>query len=302
MQIAVTGALGHIGSKLIRSLPGHDLVLIDNFYAQRYCSLFNLPPHKFIEADIETILQEDLDAIFKGVDVVIHLAAITDAQSSNEHKGLVQRVNVGGTLKVAKACQNTGAKLIFPSTTSVYGKCMGLEVVEDPLGFIPNLEPQSPYAISKLDSEYLLKGFYNLKYVILRLGTIFGTSTGMRFHTAVNKFCFQAAHGQPVTVWRTAMNQNRPYLDLDDAIAAIKFVIDNSVYNSEIYNVVTLNTTVATILEIIRERVPVNVNYVDSEIMNQLTYTVSNKKFCDLRFKFTGDIRRGINETLDLLK
>ena len=62
-----------------------------------------------------------------------------------------------------------------------------------------------------------------LRFITCRFGTIFGTSIGMRFHTAVNKFCWQAVIGQPITVWRTALHQYRPYLDLKDAVKAIVY-------------------------------------------------------------------------------
>ena len=59
------------------------------------------------------------------------------------------------------------------------------------------------------------------KYYILRLGTILGFSKGIRFHTAVNKFCFQASLSQELTVWRTVLHQRRPYLILEDFNRAI---------------------------------------------------------------------------------
>ena len=64
------------------------------------------------------------------------------------------------------------------------------------------------------------------KYIILRLGTIVGISEGMRFHTAVNKFCYQAALNKPLTIWKTALNQKRPYLDLKDGVNSIIFIIN----------------------------------------------------------------------------
>ena len=48
-----------------------------------------------------------------------------------------------------------------------------------------------------------------MKFIILRFGTIYGVSSGMRFHTAVNKFCYQAAFNKPLTVWKTALNQKK---------------------------------------------------------------------------------------------
>ena len=73
-----------------------------------------------------------------------------------------------------------------------------------------------------------------LKSIHCRFGTIFGVSPGMRFHTAVNKFCWQAVMNQPISVWSTAYDQKRPYLDLLDASRAIAFIIKNTKYLTDI--------------------------------------------------------------------
>jgi nucleoside-diphosphate-sugar epimerase len=51
----------------------------------------------------------------------------------------------------------------------------------------------------------------------------------MRFHTAINKFCWQAVMGKPLTVWATAKNQERPYLALSDAIRAITYFMEKNI-------------------------------------------------------------------------
>ena len=93
MKIVITGALGHIGSRLIRELPvtypEATIVMLDNLSSQRYCSLFDLPAcgrYQFMELDI---LKEDLTDSFRGADAVLHLAAITNAADSfgNERTG-----------------------------------------------------------------------------------------------------------------------------------------------------------------------------------------------------------------------
>jgi UDP-glucose 4-epimerase len=307
MKIIVTGALGHIGSGLIRELPTMfpeaEIVLIDNLSTQRYCSLFNLPAsgqYEFLEADV---LKADLISLFEGATVVVHLAAITDASNSFQIKETVERVNFTGTERVVQACRQVNCALIFPSTTSVYGS-QADEVDEDCP--ISDLKPQSPYAEAKLRAERLLQHFgeeRGLSFVTCRFGTIFGTSVGMRFHTAINKFCWQAVMGQPLTVWRTAMNQHRPYLDLGDAVEAIKFIIQKKLYDGRVYNVVTTNTSVGRIVDIISGYVPnISIEYVDTQIMNQLSYNVSNNRFSDLGFEFKGDLEQGIARTVDLLK
>lgn len=306
-KMVITGALGHIGSYLIRELSefGGDceVILLDNLVSQRYCSLFNLPHgcrYRFIEGDI---LTADLHQIIKGSDAVIHLAALTDAANSFDHTDEMMQVNYIGTQKVANACCDESVPLIFISTTSVYGTQK--KIVDESCG-VDDLKPQSPYAESKLLSEQYLKelgDFKGLRYIICRFGTIFGPSIGMRFHTAVNKFCWQAVNGQPITVWKTALNQKRPYLDIKDAIHAIFFIISNSHYPRDTFNVLTSNNTVQEIIDTIKIDVPtIDVVLVQNPIMNQLSYTVMNDKFAHLGFKFEGSLETGIADTIQMLK
>lgn len=307
MKIIVTGALGHIGSRLIRALPGSfkgaEIVMLDNLSTQRLPSLFNLPAegrYRFIEVDV---LTADLDTLFSGADVVIHLAAITNAAGSFDIKDQVEQVNLDGTRKVAQACVRTGAPMIFLSTTSVYGT--QAEVVDEECS-PEELKPQSPYAESKLSAERMLEEMsrnQGLRFVTCRFGTIFGVSTGMRFHTAINKFCWQAVMGEPITVWRTAINQFRPYLDIVDAVNALTMIIRKNLYDCRVYNVVTINTSVQSIINVISSLVPdVSVKFVDTQIMNQLSYHVSSRRFLETGYEYRGDLVSGIKDTIELLK
>jgi nucleoside-diphosphate-sugar epimerase len=167
------------------------------------------------------------------------------------------------------------------------------------------LKPQSPYAETKLKEEDLVQSLARhdgLPAIVFRFGTIFGASVGMRYHTAVNKFCWQAVMNQPLTIWKSAYDQKRPYLDLIDAVRATAFVIKHDLFDGRIYNVLTLNATVRDIVECIREFVPdLQLSFVKSPIMNQMSYEVSCGRFLDQGFVFSGDVRRGIRETLELL-
>jgi len=307
MKIVITGALGHIGSHLLRDLPSQfadcEIVLIDNMMTQRYASLFSLPSRarfRFIENDVAEM---DLEPFIEGANGVIHLAAITDAANSFDKADLLERNNLGSTRRVAEACAKLGVPMLLPSTTSVYGT-QGSLVDEDCR--LEDLTPQSPYARVKLKEEALLAGMgaaRGLRFIICRFGTIFGISPGMRFHTAVNKFCWQAVFGQPVTIWSTAYDQKRPYLDLLDAARSIAFILEKDLFDRSIYNVVTLNATPRNITDVIREFVPdLTITMVDSPIMNQLSYEVSNRRFRDQGFSFEGDLRRGIHDTINLLR
>jgi len=124
----------------------------------------------------------------------------------------------------------------------------------------------------------------------------------MRFHTAVNKFCWQAVMGQPITVWKTAMDQKRPYLGVSDADRAIKFILDKGLFDREIYNVVSKNHTVRDIVDAIRGNIEnVNVELVDSQIMNRLSYDVKSEKIGLKGFKPTDSLPEGVSDTIVLL-
>jgi UDP-glucose 4-epimerase len=307
MKILITGALGHIGSYVIRDLanqfPGSEIIMIDNMMTQRFPSLFNLPTtgrYLFIEDDVTTM---DLRPLLDNACVVIHLAAITDAAGSFDKAAQLETNNYTATLKVAEACLETNARMIGLSSTSVYGTQN--EVVSEDCS-PEELNPQSPYATTKLKEEELilrLSKEKDLKAITCRFGTIYGTSPGMRFHTAINKFCWQAAMGQPITIWRTAFDQKRPYLDLFDASRAFAFIIRTDLFDGRIYNVLTQNATVSQIVDIIREFVPhLEVKFVDNDIMNQLSYKVSCDRFKNQGFTFAGDLSRTVGQTIALLK
>ena len=237
------------------------------------------------------------------MDTVIHLAAITDAAGSVDNAELLESNNFIGTEKVAIACLENACNLITLSSTSVYGTQNSL-VSED--CDESELQPQSPYAITKLKEERLIDSLFKehgLSAVSLRFGTIFGHSPGMRFHTAVNKFCWQAVMDLPITVWKTAYDQKRPYLDIRDASKAIGFFIKNNLFDGRIYNVLTHNATVREIVDCIKEFEPnLEISFVENQIMNQLSYEVSSERIQSQGFNFSGNLRSGIKSTIDLLK
>jgi UDP-glucose 4-epimerase len=306
MKIVVTGALGHIGSYIIRqiplSFPKAEIILVDNLITQRFGSLFNLPDlgsYKFIQLDVAI---DSLDSILENADVAIHLAAITDAAGSFDRQEELENNNFVATKNVALSCLKNGVKLICLSSTSVYGTQNSL-VSENCT--LDELKPQSPYAVTKLKEEDFVRKLCSensLNAVICRFGTIYGVSPGMRFHTAVNKFCWQSVMGLPITVWSTAYDQKRPYLDLIDAYRAFDFIIKNNIFDGEVYNILTGNHTVRDIINAINSNIAdIEISFVENQIMNQLSYEVENVKFKNKGFEFKGDLNIGIRNTINLL-
>ena len=301
MRIVVTGALGHVGSRLIREfaavMPGAAVVMIDNLATERYASLLDLPDgcsYEFVEADV---LTADLERLLAGADAVIHLAALTNPHRV-EASGRMERVNIEGTDRVARACEALGIGLLFPSTTSVYG----VDGLVDESCASEALKPQTPYAAWKLQSERRLAAMARdrgLRFVVFRMGTIFGPSIGMRFHTAVNQFCWRAACGQPIEVWTTASHQFRPYLDLTDAVRTMIFMVRRGQFDGSTYNVLTLNATVAHVVSVLAGFVPdLQIRYVESRLMNDLSYCVDNQRLTRLGCAAGGSLASGIGQTV----
>ena len=303
MNILISGALGHIGSKLINNLSKvknlKKAYLIDNASSNNINVLFNLKSKNIKLNFIKGNLLEDytLRRITDKIDVVIHLASITNAEGSFKIKKFMYENNFGIFKKICKFCKKKKSKLIHLSSTSVYGVQSNL--VDEKCKV---LKPQSPYADIKLMEENYLKTT-KLDFVTLRLGTITGISTGMRFHTAVNKFCFNTVFKESLPIWNNAMDKYRPYLSLDDALKSIFYFVNKNTFNQGTYNVLTENYTVRQILAMIK-----NCNFkpivkkVNSPILNQNSYKVSRKKLDKLGIKLNKSILKDIINTLILIK
>ena len=88
-----------------------------------------------------------------------------------------------------------------------------------------------------------------------------------------------------------------------DASRAISFIIENNIFDGRVYNVLTNNSTVREIVDIIREFIPdLDVEFVDNKIMNQLSYEVLDNRFKSYGFVPAGSLKRGIGETIALLR
>jgi UDP-glucose 4-epimerase len=304
MKLMITGCCGHIGSYLTENLfkikKIKKTILIDNLESNRFNSLFNLKKKsnfKFLIRDLKD--NKSLDDV-ADVDLVIHLASMTNAEKSFEKKNKMYSNNIMCLKTVIKYCKRTKAKLIHISSTSVYGKQTKVvdETCEEKY-----LKPQSPYADLKLIEEKMLKkeGKF-IRYNSFRFGTISGVSKGIRFHTAVNKFCFNAAISEKISVYKTALNQYRPYLSLKDAFKVFKFCIEKDFFCNDIFNVLSGNFTVNQILSKIKKyKKNISIKLVSSPIMNQLSYHVSQNKINKFGLILKYDIEKDIKDTIKLL-
>lgn len=243
MKVLVTGGLGYLGSVLIKKLIEKkfevkvlDSVLYGNFIANK-CDSFEL-----IKGDIRDrkVLQEAL----KDVEVVIHLAGIIGDSAANLNMELSVNVNYLATVRLAKLCGKRNLKLIFSSTCSVYG-AQSKEIITEK----SKVAPLSLYAFSKLLSEKAIKRLCK-RYVIFRLGTLFGLSPRMRFDLVVNKFVGQAIQDGVITV--LGGEQYRPFVHLQDASEYFIKALDLDV--NDTFNIGGNNYKIIEVAERLREK------------------------------------------------
>ena len=302
MKILITGGLGHIGSYLLENIGKIKFIkkiyIIDNLSTNRYCSLFNLPKTNkkiyFYQNDLS--LKNALKN-FKKVDVVLNLASLTDAEGSLKIKNKIYRNNLGIFDNILRYCKKNSSKLIHISSTSVYGEQRGL-VDEN----CKKLKPKSPYAEIKVKEENILKE-NKIRFVSYRFGTISGVSKGMRFHTAINKFCLYSVLGKPLPIWKSMMNKPRPYLSLRDAFKVIKFTIENNFFNNETFNILSENLTLKKIIGYFKKyKKTIKIKYVKSKLTNQYSYRVSNEKFTREALLLKSNIYHDIKFTLKMFR
>ena len=305
MNLLITVGCGHIGSYLTENVHKIKNIkktfIVDNLESNRFDSMFNSKKKnnlKFLIRDLTN--KKSLDDL-KNIDFVIHLASMTNAEQSFGKKNIMYENNISCFKTIIRFCKRTKAKLIHISSTSVYGK--QAEIVDETCEQ-KYLKPQSPYADIKLIEEKMLKKEKKfLKYNTFRFGTISGVSKGIRFHTAVNKFCFNASINADINVYKTALHQYRPYLSLKDAFKVFKFCIEKNFFHNDIFNVLSGNYTVNQIITKIRKyKKNINIKLVKSQIMNQLSYHVSQKKINRYGLILNSNIERDIRDTMKLLR
>jgi UDP-glucose 4-epimerase len=217
----ITGAAGFIGSSLVRSLleRGEQVRGIDNFSTGRRENLAEvLKQIDFRETDIL-----DLDAMHsacKGVDYVLHQAAIPSVPKSVLDPLGSNRANIDGTVNVLVAARDAKVRrVVYAASSSAYGDTPTLPKHE-----AMNPNPISPYAVAKLASELYMISFYRcygLETVCLRYFNIFGPrqDPSSPYSGVLAKFSMQMLRGDQPTIYGDG-ETSRDFTYIDNAVSA----------------------------------------------------------------------------------
>ena len=186
MNFIVTGGAGFIGSQIVGHLVknNHSVMLIDNFHIGKRENLVSFQDKiKIIKMDI--LDYDELRNVVKNADGVFHEAALTLVQESFTKQKEYHEVNVVGTENIFKLAKEFGFKVVYASSSSIYGDTKKIPIKED-----FERKPLNPYGVTKLEDEYLAEKYSKLGVHIigLRYFNVYGLGQNVAYAGVITKF------------------------------------------------------------------------------------------------------------------
>ncbi len=255
MKVLVTGGAGFIGSHIVTRLlrEGHTVRVFDNLSTGKRQNLAH------VEKDVELVVGDVRDdaAVSRaavGMEVVYHEAAIVSVPYSVEHPRETHAVNVLGTLNVALAARDAGARrLVFACSAAVYG-----EDPELPKREAMRPEPVSPYGVEKIAGELYLHTFsavYGIETVSLRYFNVFGPrqDPSSAYSGVISIFADRILKGEPLKIYGDG-HQTRDFVFVDNVVDANLFAATQPGVSGRAYNVACgIGTTLLDLAKVLGE-------------------------------------------------
>ncbi len=237
MNFAVTGGAGFIGSHLTKYLisEGHDVTVIDNLFRGKLSNLEKVKDRiNFIKLDILDV--ENLKKALQNVEGIFHQAALTSVPESYEKESEYKKVNVAGTENIFKIASELKIKVVYASSSSVYGNIKNIPITE---GFDRN--PINPYGLTKLEDEYLAEKYSKLgtQIIGLRYFNVFGIGQTLDYAGVITKFLDQINEGKHPIIFGDG-SQVRDFIFVQD-VAEVNLAAMLSNAKSGFFNVGTGN-------------------------------------------------------------
>ncbi len=266
----VTGVAGFIGSNLLEQLLGlgQTVVGLDNFSTGKRENLDEVHElvsaeqwtrFNFIEGDIREL--GTCQEACKGVDFVLHEAAIGSVPRSLEDPLFTHDNNVTGQLNILIAARDQKvARVVYAASSSTYGDHPGLPKVEDEIG-----KPLSPYAVTKYVNELYADAFtscYGLETVGLRYFNVFGARQDPEgaYAAVIPKWVGALLRSEPVYINGTG-ETSRDFCYIDNVVQVniLAATTDNSEAVNQVYNVaLNARTDLLELFELLRSGLEIN--------------------------------------------
>jgi nucleoside-diphosphate-sugar epimerase len=230
MRFIVTGAAGFVGSRLLRALldRGAEAVGWDSF-TDYYDPALKAENAAGLPVERRDLVEDELE--LAGVDGVFHLAAQPGVRSFGHVFPVYVRQNVLASQRVFEAAAGAGARVVFASSSSVYGDAATYPTPEDA---IPR--PRSPYGITKLAAEHLASAYgseFGLDAVVLRYFNAYGP--GQRPDMAFARMVASLVERTPFELYGDG-TQSRSFTYVDDVVEATILAMERAPQGA-LYNV-----------------------------------------------------------------
>ena len=217
MKFVITGGAGFIGSHIAKHLveKNHDVTIVDNLSRGRLENLSKIKEQ--IEFKKIDILDFDLlKDIISNSDGIFHQAALTSVPESFLQKEKYHNVNVKGTENIFKLAKEFGKKVVYASSSSIYGNTTTIPIQEN---FEKN--PINPYGITKLDDEKLAKKFHDLGLSVigLRYFNVYGIGQTNDYAGVITKFIDQINVNKPPIIFGDGTH-TRDFISVEDIAKA----------------------------------------------------------------------------------
>jgi len=235
MKFAVTGGAGFVGNNIVRLLisKGHSVVVIDNLHTGKKENLEGvLEKIEFYEIDIRNY--NEMEKILKNVDGIFHEAALTIVQESFDKTKEYFDVNVKGTENIFKIAEKFKKKVVYASSSSIYGDTEQIVIKESSIR-----NPINPYGQTKLEDEFLAEKYVSkgLEVIGLRYFNIFGKGQTGSYAGVITQFMRKLNDKKSPIIFGDGL-QIRDFIHVSDiAEANLSAMLSNT--NSGFFNIGT---------------------------------------------------------------
>ena len=241
-NIVITGVAGFLGSHLAKELidQGNNVIGIDNLYTGKKQNLINLNNEHFTFIDSDICSEELLmHPLLKNIDEIYHLASPASPKYYQARPFETINVNTIGTINMLELAKQNGARILYSSTSEVYGDPEISPQPETYRGNVNTWGPRACYDESKRLGEvfcYLYYSLFNVKVRIVRIFNTYSAGLANDDGRVISNFVTQALTGKDITVYGDG-EQTRSFCYVTDTIDAFKKMMESENANGEIINI-----------------------------------------------------------------
>ena len=306
-QFLVTGGSGFIGSHLCRKLlgEGHGVRVLDNLSSGKRANLSDVAGDiDFHEADLRD--EDAVQRAVKGVEYILHHAAVASVQTSVEEPLKEQQINSVGTLNLLEAARQAGVRrVVFAASAAAYGNDPRVPKRED-----MRPTPESPYAISKLAGEYycgVYDRLYGLETVCLRYFNVYGPrqDPASPYSGVISIFAKRMLNGLVPLVHGDGL-QTRDFVSVYDVVAANMLAHQVESARGQVYNIGSGRRS--SLMDLLTALNAVLSSDIQAEFVEARAGDVRDsladisKAQSELRYRPSMDLQRGLREVIEWMR